>query len=139
MTDLKVIDGKEDSPPATVEQIAAIKFKPVKQFARLSEAKRDERLRELSTTIYQAGTVAMGILTNKKEELVKVVREKHAEMGPWLMACHNAANDAKTLAAVIESAEIRLATALAIVEGEPPPDDDGGDDAGEPIPEIVAA
>ena len=56
------------------------------------------------------------------------------------MAFYNAAKDAKTLAELIGSAEIRLATALAIVEGEPPPDDDGGDDDdGEPIPESAAA
>jgi hypothetical protein len=139
--DLKVVGGKADSPPVTIEQIAAIEFKPVKEFARLSEAKRDERLREMSTTVYQLAGFAMEIHTKRKDELVKVVREQYADLGSWLMTFHNAANDAKALAELIEGAEVRLLWALAVVESEPPPDDGGGggDDDGEPVPESAAA
>jgi hypothetical protein len=127
MTNLKSIEGdKEDGPAATVEQLAALEFKGVRELARMPEKEQEQHVRDQCNDVYKMGIVALGILAQNKKSLVKMVSEHHDTVGPWLMGLHHAATDIKRFAEAIQSAEIRMAVALAIVEGDEPPDDDGG-------------
>jgi hypothetical protein len=137
MTDLTVINGRTNEPAATVEQIAAFEFKAVTKIAKMSKQKRIENLRALADSVYKMSVIAAGLVTHDKDALVKLVAEKHDIFGPWLMEMNKAADQAQALVDIIKSGEIRLAVALAIVEGPEPPDDDGGDtvDGSEPSPD----
>jgi hypothetical protein len=83
-------------------------------------------LRDQCDAIYKMGIVALGILAQEKDALVKLVSNHYETVGPWLMALTHAAEDAQRFTDAIRSAEIRMAVAFAIVEGNEPPDDDGG-------------
>jgi len=128
MTDLKAINGRDGGPPATVEQIAALEFKAVSRLAAMPERKRMENMQALAQHVYNAAVIAMDIVTHDKDALVKMVAEKHDEIGPWLMGLADAAGDARALRDIITSGETRLAVALAIVEGDDPDPPDGDDD-----------
>jgi hypothetical protein len=61
MTNLKSIEGdKEDGPTATVEQLAALEFKGVRELARMPEKEREQHVRDQCNDIYKMGIVALG-------------------------------------------------------------------------------
>ena len=130
MTELRSIKGNKDDPTVTVEQLAAFEFKGVRELARMPEKERVQHVRDQCDDIYKVGIVALGILAQEKDKLVS---DHYETVGPWLMALTHAAEDTQRFADVIQSAEIRMAVALAIVEGDEPPDDDGG---GEDVDEV---
>jgi hypothetical protein len=118
--DFTVINGPAD-PPATVAQIAAMEFEGVKPLS-LSKEKRLAQIRDLVQKVYWVTEIAGEICRLDKAELIEIVRENYDIHGPKLMMLAQAADAAKDIREVIQSAECRLAVALAVIEG------DGGED-----------
>ena len=72
----------------------------------------------MARNVYKMNIIAAGLSVYDKDALVKHVAENHATVAPWLMQLHEAAKDARCIADTIEAAELRLAVALAVVEGD---------------------
>jgi hypothetical protein len=124
----KVIEGSKRKKAATVEQIAAMQFGTVARIARMPKAKRRKNLDDIAMNVRAFSLVAVEILVHDKAKLVELVAKDYDRFGPWLMELAHAAEDAEVLLNVLQSAEARLAVALAVVEGGGEPDD-GGDGA----------
>jgi hypothetical protein len=133
MTDLKIINGGADEPTATIEQMAAVEFLPIKLDSSLTKSQKIERLNQRMDYARDWAGLATEIIELSKDELVAKVRAHYDVFGPMLMSMYEAA-EAVDVTSIFRAAETRLAIALAVVESEPPPDD-GGDDNGEPLPD----
>ena len=118
MPELKIINGKDEGPPATIEQLAAMEFKGVKKLAQMPKEERTSNIRSLAMSVYQAAAVAGELYIRDKAEVVEMVREKYDTYDPALMELSDAGKDAEALLDIIRTGETRLAVALAIVEGE---------------------
>jgi hypothetical protein len=121
-----VIEGGKKA--ATVEQLAAMEFGAIGRIARMPKAKRLKNLDDIAMNVREFSLVASEIIIHDKAKLVELVDQNYDRFGPWLMELANAAADAQVLLNVLQSAEARLAIALAVVEGGGEPDD-GGDGA----------
>ena len=113
---------------ATVEQLAAMEFGAVGKIARMPKAKRLKNLDDIAMNVREFSLVASEIIVHDKAKLVELVDQNYDRFGPWLMELAHAAEDAQVLLKVLQSAEARLAIALAVVEGGGEPDD-GSDGA----------
>ena len=118
--------SRHDSPAATVTELAALEFGRVSDIASVTQEQRVEFLRAGATRVYQMAVLAAGFLAMDKAEAVKKVADQYDIFGPALMNFACAGNDARILLDLIKSAEVRLAVALAVVEGA------GEDDADDP-------
>jgi hypothetical protein len=124
----KVIEGSKRKKAATVEQIAAMQFGTVARIASMPKAKRRKNLDDIAMNVRAFSLVAVEILVHDKAKLVELVDQNYDRFGPWLMELAHAAEDAQVLLNVLQSAEARLAVALAVVEGGGERDD-GSDGA----------
>jgi hypothetical protein len=125
MTELTVINGKSDRPPATVATLAAIEFEGVKDFVEMS---KDERLRKIHGVLDDVRplvVLAGELMASDKDELVPKVAANIELWGPFLMSLAAAGDDLKMLHDIVSSAELRLAVGFANVERDPT--DHGGD------------
>jgi hypothetical protein len=122
---LKPIAGGASGPPATVAEIAAFEFGAIKEFRGLTKAERLRKTHSIADGVRAMAVLAAEIVAMDKPKLIAKVSEKYDVLGALLMEFAEAADDAKALLEIIQSAEARLAVALAVVEGDPPPDDDG--------------
>jgi hypothetical protein len=118
-----VIEGGKKA--ATVEQLAAMQFGAIGRIARMPKAKRLKNLDDIAMNVRAFSLVAVEILVHDKAKLVELVAKDYDRFGPWLMELAHAAEDAEVLLNVLQSAEARLAVALAVVEGGGEPDDGG--------------
>jgi hypothetical protein len=105
---------------ATEADIAVLEFKAVKELRKLPKEKRQSRTFEMTKNVNSFAQVAIEILAQEKDELIETVRTKYDIFGPALMGLHHAGVDAKALHGMIQAAEIRLASALGVVEGFEP-------------------
>jgi hypothetical protein len=138
MTEFRTIGGGADGPPATTEQIAAMEFEGVKRIARMSKQDRKQSLHAMADRVYKAVQIASDFLVLDKPEAIDLVRKNYDVFGPSLMELAYSADDARALFEIIRSGEVRLAVALAVIEGDDP-DPDGGDEADDGGGETVAA
>jgi len=98
--------------------------------------KQVEKISEMANQVRIFALLGLKMAAMDKEELVKRVREQYDAHGEFLLDYPKAEMAAKLLLEFITCGQVRLAIALAAVEGEPPDDDpDGGED----FPEEVAA
>ncbi len=108
-----LITGSKGTKPCPVAEIAALDFEPL--LSGLSQKQRLKRVREL-VDVVGAAAVASEMITKSKAELIAMAQEKHEECGVSLMEFAHIKESAHMLASIIQSAELRLAVALANVE-----------------------
>jgi hypothetical protein len=113
MTDLKVIDGEDDGPPATVEQVVAIEFDGINAVREMSNEQRSARVLAIVNQVYLVADTAAMIIALDKNDLVKTVRKEYELIGPSLMEFSDAGRYVEMLREFIKSAEARLTVALA--------------------------
>jgi hypothetical protein len=104
--------------PATIKSIAAFEFAAVKEFRNLSKVERLRNAHGLVDRVRPMAVIAGEILAVPKEELIAKVADGYEILGPCLMQLADAKDDARALMELIGSAEVRLAVALANVEGD---------------------
>jgi cell division protein FtsX len=126
MTDLSSIDGSKGKPAATDAQMGAIVFKGVERLARMSREDREQKIRDLANSVYQAALIAMHVVTEDKDDLVAQVAANYETIEPMLETVFSGSEDAKTLFELVSCAEARWHVVLAAVHSGNPPDDDGG-------------
>jgi hypothetical protein len=97
----------------TIAQMAEMEFAGV-------DTQDREQLWAVYTDFSEALAEAICILGKDKDELVDEVRplEGHGRLGPWLNRFSKAQELAPRLARIIETAQCRLACAMAVVEGD---------------------
>ncbi len=125
-TNLKVVDGAPE-PKMTVGELAAFEFKGVREFKGLSEKQRKRRAWIKADHIYRMAQLALTIVAMEKEELVTCVRKNYDTMAPALADFTQAGICAETIREIIISAEMRLAVALAVIDGDEPNDPPPGE------------
>ena len=106
------------SPPATVAQIAAVKFRGTGPYKRMGSRGRLTNAHALVDRLRPMCVVAIELMSMHKAELIKRVDEHHDTFGQALMELNEAGKDAAAMLDVISSAEARLMVALANVEGD---------------------
>jgi hypothetical protein len=79
---------------------------------------RVERVRKIFAGIYPLAVLALEIVAHDKDELIERTRKHYETFGPSLMMFTEARGDAKAVMDMIRSAELRLAAALAVIEGD---------------------
>jgi hypothetical protein len=108
---------KARKPRASFQQITAMQFAAQRTFRRKSKKKRIELTSGLVDKVKTPALVAVEIIAMTKKELVDHVAGDLEKWGPSLMAFAEAHDDAKALCDIIGMAEVRLAIAVATVEG----------------------
>ena len=114
--------------PVSVSQLAAMEFKGAKDIAAMSKDERLRKIHGLVDNVRPMAVLAGELMAFDKDELIAKVAANIELHGPFLMALAHAGDDLKALQNIVMSAEMRLAVALANVEGDPGPDG-GGEEA----------
>jgi hypothetical protein len=117
ITPIHLVSVTRQEAPATEDQIAALEFPAIKQFRAMSKAKRAERALELTNEVYKAVQIALETMSRDKAEIVAMVRSNHDLWGGALLEFAESGRAAAALLEIIQSAEARLAVAVAVVEG----------------------
>jgi hypothetical protein len=117
---MRVIENK--SPPATVASIAAMEYRAVKAFRGVTQAERIKKSHGLIDRVRPMMVAAAEIVGMSKSELIEKVKKNYETLGPALMLLAEATQAAEAVREIVQAAEIRLAVALAAVEGEDEPD-----------------
>jgi hypothetical protein len=104
---------------STVKSIVALEFAAVKEFRGCDKAKRLTKSHNMIERLRPMLVLAVELMALTKPELVEKLEseEGHAVFGPFLMQLADAADTAKAVHELLHSAELRLASALAVVEG----------------------
>lgn len=113
---MRVIDNK--SAPATAANISMLEFKAVKRLRGLSSKQRIKKAHAIADSLRPMSVIALEIVVCEKAELIAKVQAGHDTFGPFLMELAHAKDNARALMEVLEAAEMRLAVALAVVEGD---------------------
>jgi hypothetical protein len=110
---------KTPQTPATVDSLAAMEFAAVKDFRKYDKTERLTKSHKMIEDLRPMLVLAVELMALDKAELVDKLAsdEGHATFGPALMWFAHAADKAKAVHELLHSAELRLATALAVVEG----------------------
>jgi hypothetical protein len=138
MTDLRMIDGKADLPPALTSKLWAIEFADVKRLKCMSKEERIASLHAMATRVYKTAAVASEVYMRDKAETVELVRDNYDTIGPFFLELDDIEADARALLDIIRTSKARLTIALAVVEGDHP-DPNGGNEADDCGGETVAA
>jgi hypothetical protein len=118
MTELAVIDGRGDGPPATRAQIVALQFGSIEN--RMSPAESAKKIADLCDKLAEAAEFACAILARDKTGLVDVVAEQPRQQIKELARdLEHAASIAQAFREDIRSASARLMVALAILDDDP--------------------
>jgi hypothetical protein len=118
MTDLKCIEGGSGGPLATVEQLAAIEFKAVPQFAAMSKKDRAAKLRAMANRVYHAAQIALEVNATDKDENIRLARENYDSFKGSLDDFELAVEGAQAMLDLIKSAECKIIVALAALDCE---------------------
>ena len=102
---------------ATVAQIAAIERPAAEALRRLSKPERQRNVNTIADDVRDAAAISIEIVAMSKAELIAAVKKQHDIWGPSLMILAEAVTSARNLAELINDAQYRLASALAVVEG----------------------
>jgi len=103
---------------ATVVEIAALKFKAIKQIRAVSKKQRLKNAHSMIERLRPMAVLAGEIVAMDKAELISRVRDRYDEFGPFLMMFAEARQTVAAVREIIGAAEARLAVALANVEGD---------------------
>jgi hypothetical protein len=110
--------------PATAAQIAELEFAAVKGLRAMNKVQRLVHVHMLMDELRAMTVIASEILACEKDELIAKTNREYETFGPCLMELAKAGDTAKAVLNILQSAEMRLAIALANVEGdEEPPQD----------------
>jgi len=104
--------------PATVAEIAATEFKAAKELKAMPLPLLKRRCGRSAKAILAAADIAAAIIRLDKDVLIAKVKRADDKIGPMLMELAKAANEARGLHQLLSAAEVRLAVALAVVEGD---------------------
>ncbi len=114
---LKLIKNRKEKP-ATIAQIAAMEFAAMKEYRGLTKVERLKKIHGVTDDVRALAVLSCDILAMDKSELIKKVSDKYEQFGPFLMQLAYAKDNARALLELIGTAEVRLAVALANVEGD---------------------
>jgi len=104
--------------PTTVVEIAALKFKAIKQIRAVSKKQRLKNAHGMIERLRPMAVLAGEVVAMDKTELISTVRKHYDEYGPFLMMLAEARQTVAAVREIIGAAEARLAVALANVEGD---------------------
>jgi hypothetical protein len=112
-------------PPVTHAEIAQMEFRALKEFRNLTKTERLAKVQDAAERVRAMALLASEIVAKEKPELIALVEEEYAALGPFLIQLGHATKEAKALADVIGVGEIRLAVALANIEDDEFAEDEG--------------
>ena len=108
-----------------VAQLAALERPAAEALRRLSKPERQRNVNAVADDVRDAATISIEIVAMTKPELIAAVEKQHNIWGPSLMTLAQAVTSARNLADLINDAQYRLASALAVVEEPMMTGDDG--------------
>ena len=120
---LELVANNAKRKPVTIARLASIEFPAIRELRGMTKVRRLKKLHSIADDVRAMAVIASEIVAMDKAELVANVDDKHEHFGPFFMQLARAGACARLLADLIVSAEVRLAVALAVVEGDGGVDD----------------